>query len=117
MDKSVSGSKANRRKSPRRRPRTSVKIECRKGSYGLGPNLGAAVLDVSDTGARLIVLEGFNLAAEVELQIMSYGINKPIKRLAVIRWQVTLADGRFCIGAEFLKRLDYRDWQNLASPS
>ena len=108
---------SNRRKSPRRKARTSVKIECRKGSYGLGPNVASEVLDVSDTGARVIVAQDLDRVPEVEITIIGYGMNKPIKRLAVIRWQVKLEDGRFCVGAEFQKRLDYRDWQNLASPN
>ncbi len=117
MNKDTTASQANRRKSQRRRPRASVKIECRKGSCGLGPNVGAATLDVSDTGARLIVTADMEKNAEVELLIIGYGMNKPIKRLAIIRWQVQMADGRFCVGAEFQKRLNYRDWQNLASPN
>lgn len=117
MDKSVAVKQSNRRQSMRRRPRTSVKIECRKGCYGLGPNLAADALDVSDTGARIIVIADLGIGSEVEMQIVGNGINKPIKRTATIRWQVQLADGRFCVGAEFQKRLPYRDWQNLASPN
>jgi hypothetical protein len=107
--------KINRRKSQRRRPRTSVKIECRKGAYGLGPNLASGALDVSDTGARLIITQAVDAKGEVEIIISAYGMSKPIKRMAVVRWQVALADGGFCIGAEFQKRIDYRDWQNLAA--
>ena len=108
--------KTNRRRSQRRRPRNSAKIECRKGAFGMGPNLATGALDISDTGARLIVRQPMELAAEVEIVINAYGINKPIKRMAYIRWQLELAGGGYCIGAEFQKRLDYRDWQNLAAP-
>lgn len=107
----------NRRKSQRRRPRATVKVECRKGSFGLGPNLTSVVLDVSDTGVRLIVVQPLEPPSEVEFIIAGYGMNRPIKRLAFVRWQVKMDDGRFCIGAEFQKRLDYRDWQNLAAPN
>ena len=117
MEKSASTQQINRRRSLRRKPRRSVKVECRKGAFGLGPNLASATLDVSDTGARLIVTQAMESPSEVEIIITSYGINKPIKRLALVRWQVKLEDGRFCIGAEFQKRLEYRDWQNLASPT
>lgn len=117
MEKSVSTAPSNRRKSMRRKPRSSVKVECRIGSYGLGPNIAAVTLDISDTGAQLIVLKEMVVRSEVEVIIDGYGMNKPIKRSAYIRWLVKMEDGRFCIGAEFQKRLEYRDWQNLASPN
>ncbi|MBM3993398.1 MAG: PilZ domain-containing protein [Planctomycetes bacterium] len=107
----------NRRRSERRKPRRTVKIECRKGSLGLGANLSSELLDVSDTGARLIIVDELARLDEVELIINGYGMNRPIKRMASVRWIVKMEDGRFCIGAEFQKRLEYRDWQNLASPN
>ena len=108
---------ANRRKSPRRRPRSAVRVECRKGSSGFGNNLVAAVLDVSDTGARLVLTEAVEPRAEVEIIIAGYGLKDPIKRIGTIRWLVKMENGQFCIGVEFQKRLVYRDWQNLASPN
>jgi hypothetical protein len=117
MAKPVSAAPSNRRNSPRRKPRSSVKVECRTGSCGLGPNIASMTLDISDTGVRLIVVKEMAIMTEVEFIIVGYGMQRPIKRLAYIRWQVKLDDGRFCIGAEFQKRLDYRDWQNLASPN
>jgi hypothetical protein len=107
----------NRRRSQRRRPRNSVKIECRLGAYGLGPNLASIALDVSDTGARLIIRDAVEPESEVEIIISAYGIRRPIKRLANVRWQVELAEGGFCIGTEFQKRIEYRVWQNLAAPN
>jgi hypothetical protein len=107
----------NRRKSHRRRARTSVKIECRKGAFGLGANLASGLLDFSDIGARLVVSQAMDVNSEIELVIVGYGMGKPIKRQATVRWIVQLADGGFCIGTEFRKRLLYRDWQNLASPN
>jgi hypothetical protein len=107
----------NRRTSTRRKARASVQLTCRKGALGLGANICRSVLDVSDTGARLVVRDKLPLPAEVEISITSYGMRQPIKRLANVRWQVELADGGFCIGIEFQKRLPYRDWQTLAAPS
>lgn len=106
----------NRRKSQRRRPRSTVKLECRKGTSGLGPNIAVSVLDVSDTGARLTVSQPLAQLAEVETIISGYGMRVSIKRLANVRWQLKLENGQFCTGVEFQKRLVYRDWQNLASP-
>lgn len=108
---------SNRRKSPRRRPRSAVKIECRKGTTGLGNNLIATVLDVSDTGVRAVLTQELAPRAEVEIIITSFSVKETIKRVGVIRWQVKMENGQFCTGIEFHKRLVYRDWQNLASPN
>ena len=117
MQKTTTTRPTNRRSSQRRPPRKTVQVECRKGSFGLGRNISASALDVSDTGARLIVTESLEILAEVEIVIAGYGMQKPLKRAAYVRWQVKLEDGRFCIGAEFQKRLPYRDWQGLAAPN
>jgi c-di-GMP-binding flagellar brake protein YcgR len=116
MEKIASPTKSNRRQSTRRKARGYVRVECRNGCYGLGPNLATAVLDVSDTGIRMVVKRAIELPGEVEVTIVGCGLQKPIKRVGRVRWQVTLEDGQFCLGVEFDKRLAYRDWQNLASP-
>jgi hypothetical protein len=108
---------SNRRRSRRAQVRTTVKFQCRMGSYGLGPDLASAVLDLSDSGARLIIKQPLEPTAEVEILISGYGMKSFLKRLGNIRWQVKLDGGQFCVGVEFQKRLDYRDWQNLASPN
>jgi hypothetical protein len=117
MEKMSAASLANRRRSQRRKPRTSVKVECRKGSHGLGANLAKSLLDVSDSGVRLIVAQELDLESEVEIIIGGYGMKAPIKRLGTVRWLLKLEGGLFCAGIEFQKHIDYRDWQNLASPS
>ena len=107
----------NRRQSQRRKVRSTVKLECRKGSYGFGVNLTQKVLDLSDTGVRVIVNQELKLLGDLEVLITSYGMRATIKRIAIVRWQVKLEDGTFCAGIEFEKRLPYRDWQVLAAPN
>jgi hypothetical protein len=108
--------KTNRRTSPRRKPRGFVKLECRKGSMGLGFNLANVLLDVSETGARLVVNHELTTSQEVEVVFSGYGLSGPIKRLANLRWLLKLDDGKFCIGVEFQKRLDFRDLQSIVAP-
>jgi PilZ domain len=117
MDSTLEAKQRNRRRSQRRRPRNSVKLQCRKGAHGLGADTALSVLDISDTGVRLVVSQEFVPGAEVEIIITGYGMKQPIKRLGVLRWQLKLENGTFCTGVEFQKRIDYRDWQNLASPN
>jgi hypothetical protein len=117
MDTTLEAKQRNRRRSQRRKPRTSVKVQCRKGAHGLGADLAFTILDISDSGLRLIAKQETDQNAEVEIIISGYGMKEPIKRIGVVRWQLKLENGHFCTGVEFQKRIDYRDWQNLASPS
>ena len=107
----------NRRRSRRGIARSNLRLECRKGSYGLGPNLTSKVLDVSDTGARIVVTQPIDVLGEVEIIVNGYGMKGMIKRLGNIRWQVKLETGEYCVGVEFQKCLPYRDWQNLVAPT
>jgi hypothetical protein len=116
-DPKLEAKQRNRRRSMRRRPRTSVKVQCRKGSHGLGPNLAVEMLDLADSGVRVIIGQELPAGAEVEIIIVAYGIREQIKRLGYVRWQLKLENGQFCAGIELQKRINYRDWQNLASPS
>jgi hypothetical protein len=117
MPSTIEDVRINRRESTRRRARASVQLTCRIGAFGMGANISRSVLDLSDTGVRLIVRETLTLLAEVEISITSYGMKQPLKRMGEVRWQVELADGTFCVGIEFHKRLTYRDWQTMAAPN
>jgi hypothetical protein len=108
---------SNRRAAPRCKPRSFVKLECRKGAIGLGLNLATTLMDVSETGVRLVISKELALQQEVEIVLTSHGLKQPIKRLGNIRWQLKLDDGKYCLGVEFQKRLAYSDWQNLATPN
>ncbi len=54
----------NRRLAQRRPAKHRVKIVCRRGALDLGPNLAVSLLDVSETGARLIVKEAVQPGAK-----------------------------------------------------
>src|ERR1700690_2094331 len=94
MANSASSSPSNRRRSPRRKPRSSVKVECRKGSHGLGADLSVSLLDTSDSGIRLIVTQALDIMAEVEIIIAGYGMKQAIKRMGHVRWQVKMENGQ-----------------------
>jgi hypothetical protein len=117
IDAKIEAKQRNRRRSQRRKPRSTVKIQCRKGSLGMGANLAGALLDLADSGVRLILTQQLVVGGEVEVVIEGYGLRSSVKRLGYVRWQLKLEDGGFCTGVEFQKRIDYRDWQNLASPN
>jgi hypothetical protein len=106
----------NRRSSQRKCPRRTVKIECRKGALGLGPNIAAGFLDLSEGGVRLLLKEGLEAGNETEVILHGYGMNKPIKRQASVCWSLPLENGLHAVGLHFLKLLPYRDVQLLAVP-
>ncbi len=106
----------NRRGGRRRPPRTTIKVECRKGTLGLGPNLADGFLDISEGGVRIILKSALEPKSEVEVQLTGFGMQKPIRVVSTICWVLPLEDGRFCVGVEFQKRLTYRDVQFLAIP-
>jgi PilZ domain len=106
----------NRRSSQRKAPRRAVRVECRRGALGFGPNLTDAFMDISDGGIRLILKTPLPLQSEVEVILTGYGVAKPIKRIANVCWSVTLEDGRVCVGINFQKRIPFRDVQLLSTP-
>jgi hypothetical protein len=53
---------SNRRASRRLRPRGKVKVTCRKGTLDLGPNVAVGLLDVSETGCRVMLREALRPA-------------------------------------------------------
>ena len=104
----------NRRASRRMPPRGNVKVLCRKGGLDLGVNLTLAVLDVSETGVRLVLTEPLSVAQEVSLTFTSSGSGRLIKRLANVAWVVKTADETFAAGLRFQKNLGYAELDHLA---
>ena|SRR5262245_30445952 len=97
----------NRRIAARRLPRGGSKIICATGKYGLGPNVGVSVLDVSETGIRLVVKAALPVGGEVEIGLESPVDRKPTPMPAQVVWCMPLADGNFCVGARFERLLKY----------
>jgi hypothetical protein len=100
-------SEVNRRAAARRPPRGGSKIICATGKYGLGPNVAVSVLDVSETGIRLVVKTALTAGSEIEVGLASPVDRRPTSMPAEIIWCVPLADGKFCVGARFARPLKY----------
>ena len=103
----------NRRSGSRNAPRGSVRIECRRGSIGLGKNIVAQFLDIAEGGARLVVSQ--TLAANEEVEVLIFAATK-IKRLANISWVLPLDDGNYCVGLEFQKKLRFAELSQTVKP-
>lgn len=108
-------SSRNRRLSPRRSAKQSVKTVCSKGAFGLGPNIALALLDISETGARLIIKEARKPLQELEVCFLPPGHTREFKMPSRVVWCVPTADGNFCIGVQFDKYLNYAALQEIVS--
>jgi c-di-GMP-binding flagellar brake protein YcgR len=116
MQGTVQSSATNRRASKRLSARTSVTIEVRKGALGLGSNIAAQLLDISEGGVRVILKTPLEEMQEVEVSLTGHGIRKPVKRLAVLCWSYKLESGQYAMGFHFDKRLTYMEVTNFAKP-
>lgn len=99
----------NRRLHKRQKPKKLAKIICHRGANDLGPNLAVSVLDVSETGIRLIVSTALNAGEEVLLRIEGLGHPRPLKIEATVMWSVLTAQQQYCVGLRLRKYLAYAD--------
>lgn len=76
---------------------------------GLGRNIGHALIDVSETGARLIVTAELAPNQEVALAFQGAGYVRALKTLGDVMWCVPIADGQWQVGVRFQKKLQYGD--------
>ena len=103
----------SRRRSPRRPASRLAHVTCRKGASGLSPDLAVRLLDLSETGASLLLREAVDVAQEVEITFSAPGFSRPLKLLAsVIRCEPS-ADGYVRAGVHFQKPVSYRDLHRL----
>jgi hypothetical protein len=110
-----SSANENRRRTRRQLSKSSTKVTCHKGAWGLGPNLARRLLDLSTDGARLVVAAPLERGHEVTLQMEALWHQRPIKMQAQVRGCEALADGDYCVGVHFEKTLGYHEVQVLAA--
>lgn len=111
---STTPSTPNRRLNRRQQPKRTTKATCRLGVIGTGPNLTLAILDVSETGLRLLVKSPLEPGRQVEVTLEALWRHQPLCVPAEVVWCIPTADGKHCTGLKFSKRLSYADFQALA---
>jgi hypothetical protein len=104
----------NRRASRRLLARPRVRVTCRKGSLDLGHNLALSLLDVSQTGARVVVQSALAAGQEVSVTLEAPASGRRARRTAAVVWCVPLAEGGCCVGLRFEKPLPYADLDHFA---
>jgi hypothetical protein len=83
-------------------------VKATRNALGLGPNIAVSILDLSETGVRLLLKEEMKPNHEFEVVLETAG-NRSVKLVASVIWCVASADGRFCVGAHFTKSISYAD--------
>lgn len=90
--------------------RSSVRIECRIGAPGLGPNLVLVPVNLSESGVRLVL--HLDLPEGQEVEIIFQGPGQPVKRVGKVAWSSTRPDGAFETGIHFDSDLTQADYHN-----
>lgn len=80
---------------------------------GLGANVAVALQDASEDGVLLVVKEPLAIGQEVEVEISTPGVSKPLKRYADVVWSASRAAGDYWAGCRLRKRFRYVDFINL----
>ena len=79
----------------------------------MGPNVASRMLDLSETGVRLIIKEALKKGEEVEVEIDKPGGQKSQIRKGTVEWSVPTSDNEHCVGIQFDKPLEYRFFSEL----
>jgi len=79
----------------------------------LGSNVAVSLLDLSETGVRLLLKENLRIGQEFELTLES-AASRPVRAVAQVVWSIATAEGQFCVGARFQKALSYAALQALS---
>jgi hypothetical protein len=108
----------NRRFSARKRPRGKAKVACYRGAWDLGANLGIALLEVSETGALVLLRAALPPSQVVTLMLQGQWHLRPIRMPGKVVWCAAASDNpeaeTFRAGIEFEKRLPWADLMQIS---
>jgi hypothetical protein len=98
---------------PRKRVTRKVDLAVRSGVSGLGPDLGAGLVDMTQDGLGLRLKELVPVGTEVTIDLSLPGIDKRLRVLAEVRWCRQQVDGKFRAGVRLKRRLSFPTLTNL----
>jgi PilZ domain len=101
----------NRRRGCRLKAKPSIRIDLTKG--GFGRSLARSILDISQTGVRLVVKEPLAANQEVLVELECMNHRGPIKSRGRVIWCQCLADGTHCVGVDFASPISHYDFIQL----
>jgi hypothetical protein len=102
----------NRRRTLRRKATRRARVACHAGPFGFGPNLALSLLDVSESGACVLLSAPLEPGKEVEVHLTGPGQVRGLRVAATVTW-CRAADGGHCAGLEFHRSLRYADMLQL----
>ncbi len=95
-------------------PRRQTRIACHRGMSDLRPDVALALLDLSETGARLVAREALEPGQRVYLVLEEPSGGRTARRQGMVAWSVPAADGTHCVGIKLLRRLGPEELRDLA---
>jgi hypothetical protein len=104
------------RTATRHPPRSGVKVSCRRRAPGLGPNLALSLLDVSETGVRLLVREALARGEEVLVHLQPAGHAREFKFSGHVIWCAE-APGGHRVGVLLAGNMEWDVFQAIARDS
>jgi len=104
----------NRRLEARHRPKGCTKAACRKGTLDLGKSNALGLLDIAETGVRLVVREPLPKNQEVAVTLEGPCHRRPLRIIGRVVWCMETAEGTYCVGVQLYKRLPYLELTRLA---
>lgn len=107
--------KPNKRRSSRNSARGTTRLRVYRNAMGLGPNIASALLDLSETGLRVVSKEAVAVGQEVEVNLESAS-GRVTKTTAVVVWIVPATGDTFVVGLRLHKSLDYDQFMALTKP-
>lgn len=99
----------NRRSSRRLLPKGKIKLGLYKGSMDLGANLAVSIVDISETGLRLLAKTALDQDQEVMVTLEGVAHRRSLKRTGKVIWSVPAENSAFLVGVRLHKPLEYRD--------
>jgi hypothetical protein len=91
-------------------------VECRKGSFGLGPDLISRVIDLSETGICVELKAAMEAGQEYEFLFIGLRAGKSVKRIASVIWMQPAENENTRAGLHFAIPLPYALVDQLVKP-
>jgi hypothetical protein len=101
------------RRRHRRTARGGTRIECLRGTMGLGRNLAVSLINVSEIGACLVLREELNAGQEVEVHFVAASGGRT-KLVAVVVWVSPASNTTYTTGLQFRTPLSYSLLQDVS---
>ena len=106
--------KPNKRLSRRSGAKSSTRLRVYRTALGLGPNIASSLLDLSETGVRVVLKEAAAVGQEVALHLESAATGLTLKTTAVVMWVVPGTEPTVVVGLRLQKSICHGDLMALS---